>query len=215
MFSRFLLTLVLLGLVNSAVRQKEMFPCHAMPDPQCFKTDTKTTTQAIGGDHREAFSRVRVDRARLAIAVRALGRASGFKNFNYSLVNDVLEGVKEENLDAAADLVCQKLGLINRRDCDSVRNSFMILAFVDNGDSKLEEFSLDQGEFKSIYGFITGVRNSQGDVDIAYTVHQQEFAVEDMEFTAEEMEAIKMHYFRHVALLNLKQENIIHFISYV
>jgi len=187
MFSRFLLTLVLLGLVNSA---------------------------AIGRDHREAFSRVRVDRAGLAIAVRALGRASGFKNFNYSLVNDVLEGVKEENLDAAADLVCQKLGLINRRDCDSVRNTFKILAFADNGDSKLEEFSLDQGEFKSIYGFITGVRNSQGDVDIAYTVHQQEFTVEEMEFTVDEEEAMR-HYLKHVALLNLKQENIIQSISYV
>ena len=155
-----------------------------------------------------------MDRAGLAIAVRALGRASGFKNFNYSLVNDVLEGVKEKNLDAAADLVCQKLGLINRRDCDSVRNSFMILAFVDNGDSKLEEFSLDQGEFKSIYGFITGVRNSQGDVDIAYTIHEQEFAVENMEFSRGEMGAMKMH-LKHDFLLNLKQENIIHSISYV
>merc|ERR1719331_2283140 len=116
MFSRFLLTLVLLGLVNSAAIGRDAFG-------------------------REAFSGVRVDRAKLAIAARALGRASGFKNFNYSLVNDVLEGVKEENLDAAADLVCQKLGLINRRDCDSVRNSFKTLAFVDNGDSKLEEFS--------------------------------------------------------------------------
>ena len=169
----------------------------------------------IGGDIRQAFSNVHVDRAQLAIAARALGRASGFKNFNYSLVNDVLKGVKKENIDAAADLVCLKLGLILNRDCDSVRNSFKMLAFVDNGDSKLEEFSLDQGEFKSIYGFITGVRNSQGDVDIAYTVHQQVLAVEDMEFTAEEKNAIKYHYLKHEALLNLKQENIIQSISYV
>ena len=144
-----------------------------------------------------------------------MGRRGVIHNFNYSLANDVIEGVKKEYLDAAADLVCQKLGLINRRDCDSVRNSFKVMAFVDSGDAKLEDFSLDQGEFKSIYGFITGVRNSQGDVDIAYTVHQQEFAVEDMEFTAEEKYAIKYHYLKLEALLNLKQENIIQSISYV
>jgi len=184
MFSRFLLTLVLFGLVNSA---------------------------AIGRDHRQTFAAVRVDRAEVAIAVRALERRGAFHNFNYSLAHDVLQGVKKVHLDAAADLVCSKLDLIDR-DCDSVRNSFKILAFVDF--SKLEEFSLDQGEFKSIFGFITGVRNSQGDVDIAYTVHQQEFTVEEMEFTVDEEEAMR-HYLKHVALLNLKQENIIQSISYV
>ena len=216
MFSRFLLTLVLLGLANSSVSRKEMFPCHAMPDPQCFKTDTKTTTQAIGGDIRQVFSNVRVDRAKLAIAVGALGRRGAFHNFNYSLANDVIEGVKMENLDAAADLVCSKLGLILNRDCDSVRSTFQSLAFAEKSTAKLEDFSFGEFDgFKSIYGYVTGVQNSQGDVDIAYTVHQQEFSVEDMEFTTEEIEAIKMHYLKHKVLLNLKHENIIQSISYV
>jgi len=186
MFSRFLLTLVLLGLVNSA---------------------------AIGGDIRQAFSNVRVDREKLVIASRALGRRGVIHNFNYSLANDVIKGVKKVHLDAAADLVCSKLDLIDR-DCDSVRNSFKLLAFAERGTAKLEEVSLDDGGFKSIYGYITGGRNSQGDVDIAYTVHQQEFTVEEMEFTVDEEEAMR-HYLKHVALLNLKQENIIQSISYV
>jgi len=185
MFSRFLLTLVLLGLVNSA---------------------------AIGGDHREAFSRVRVDRAKLAIASRALERTSGFKNLNYSLVNDVLEGVKEENLDTAADLVCLKLGWINR-DCVKIRNNFKAMAVAKKTTAAFE-VEVVVNELKSIYGYMTGVRNSQGDVDIAYTIHEQEFAVENMEFSRGEMGAMKMH-LKHDFLLNLKQENIIHSISYV
>ena len=59
---------------------------------KCF--NIKTTTQAIGGDIRQAFSNVRVDREKLVIASRALGRRAVFHNFNYSLANDVIEGVK-------------------------------------------------------------------------------------------------------------------------
>ena len=176
---------------------------------KCF--NIKTTTQAIGGDIRQAFSNVRVDRAMLAIAARALGRASGFKNLNYSLVNDVLKGVKEENIDAAADLLCLKLGWI----CDmKIRNNFKAMAVAKKTTAAFE-VEVVVNELKSIYGYMTGVRNSQGDVDITYTVHQQEFAVEDMEFTAEEKYAIKYQYLKHEALLNLKQENIIQSISYV
>ena len=210
MFARFLLTLVLLGLVNFSVSRKEMFPCHA-PDPQCF--NIKTTTQAFEGDIRQAFSNVRVDRPKLAIAVRALGRTRpGY--FNYRVANGEVKGVKMENLDAAADLICQKLGLIDRQNRIDVRNTFKLLALsLDQTTSKSEEFSFDNG-FKSKYGYVTGVQNSQGDFDIAYTVHQQEFTVEEMEFTVDEREAMR-HYLKHVALINLKQENIIQSISYV
>ena len=155
-----------------------------------------------------------MDRAQLEIAARALRRLRP-GDFNFRVVNDEFKGVKMENLDAAADLICQKLGLINRQNQDTVRNTLKLLALtLDQETSILEEFSFDNG-FKSKYGYVTGVQNSQGDVDIAYTVHQQEFTVEDMEFTAEEMGAIKMHYFKHEVLLNLKQENIIQSISYV
>ena len=180
---------------------------------KCF--NIKTTTQAIGGDIRQAFSNVRVDREKLVIAARALGRRGVIHNFNYSLANDVIKGVKKVHLDAAADLVCSKLDLI-ARDCDSVRSTFKLLAFSEGGTAKLEELSLDDGGFKSKYGYVTGVQNSQGDVDIAYTVHQQEFSGENMylRFNVEEVVAIKMH-LKHVALLNLKQDNVIQSINYV
>ena len=84
-----------------------------MPDPKSFKTDTKTTTQAFGRDIRNAFCDVRVDRAKLEIAARAL-RWARPGVFNYRLANDEFKGVKMENIDAAADLICQKLGLIDR-----------------------------------------------------------------------------------------------------
>ena len=156
-----------------------------------------------------------MDRAKLEIAARAL-RWARPGVFNYRLANDEFKGGKMENLDAAADLICQKLGLIDRQNRIDVRNTFKLLALsLDQTTSKLEEFSFDNG-FKSKYGYVTGVQNSQGDFDIAYTVHQQEFSGENMylRFNVEEVVAIKMH-LKHVALLNLKQDNVIQSINYV
>ena len=184
-----------------------------MPCPIQNVLILKPPHQVIGGDIRQAFSNVRVDRAKLAIAVRALGRTRpGY--FNYRVANGEVKGVKMENLDAAADLICRKLGLMTLQNRDTVRNALKLLAFSEKSTAKLEDVSLDDG-FKSIYGYVTGVQNSQGYFDIAYTVHQQEFTVEQASFSVEEVEAIQMHYLKHVALLYLKQENVIQSISYV
>jgi len=115
-----------------------------------------------------------VDRAKLAIAVGALGRANA-NNFKNSLVNDQLSGVKRENLEGVANFVCSKLGLKDPAHCTNVKNAFQLMGLSDKGDAKLEEVSLNGAGFNSLYGYISGVRNSRGEVDIGFTIHHQEF----------------------------------------
>jgi len=207
----------------------------------------------------QKFAAVRVDRTKVGVAVAALGRANAH-NFKNRLVNDQLKGVKGENFEGVAKFICSKLTLT---DCTKVKNSFKMASFTDSSESKVEEFSFGVDGFKFVYGYILTVKNSRGDVDVVYTIHQQELRLSasgetsgesseesvetthstptrstrpfrttrpsnttrvfrpttatpfDPGFTAEEMEAIKMHYSKYEALLRLKQENVIQSISFV
>jgi len=206
------------------------------------------------------FAAVRVDRAKVGVAVAALGRANAH-NFKNRLVNDQLKGVKGENLEDVAKFICSKLTLTPAH-CTKVKNSFKMASLAGSSEAKMEEFSFEDG-FKFVYGYIMTVKNSRGDVDVVYTIHQQELRLSasgetsgesseesvetthstptrstrpfrttrpsnttrvfrpttatpfDPGFTAEEMEAIKMHYSKYEALLRLKQENVIESISFV
>jgi len=159
MFSCLLLAAaLLLGLANSTVGN------------QVFQT----LENKIG----QKFAAVKVDRAKLAIAVGALGMSNAY-NFKNNLVNDQLSGVKRENLESVGNFVCLKLGLMDhvRKDlvryllahCRSVKTAFQMMGLSDESEAKLEEVSAQIG-FQSLYGFISGVRNSQGDVDIVYAI---------------------------------------------
>jgi len=209
---------------------------------------------------KQNFAAVRVDRAKVGVAVAALGRANAH-NFKNRLVNDQLKGVKEENLEGVAKFICSKLTLTPAH-CTKVKNSFKMASLAGSSEAKMEEFSFEDG-FKFVYGYIMTVKNSRGDVDVVYTIHQQELRLSasgetsgesseesvetthstptrstrpfrttrpsnttrvfrpttatpfDPGFTAEEMEAIKMHYSKYEALLRLKQENVIQSISFV
>jgi len=187
------------------------------------------------------FAAVRVDRAKVGVAVAALGRANAH-NFKNRLVNDQLKGVKGENLEGVAKYICSKLTLTPAH-CTKVKNSFKMASLAGSSEAKMEEFSFEDG-FKFVYGYIMTVKNSRGDVDVVYTIHQQELRLsasgesseESVEtthstptrstrpttatpfnpgFTSEQMEAIRSHYSKYEALLRLKQENVIESINFV
>lgn len=134
----------------------------------------------------QKFAAVRVDRAKLAVAVGALGRANA-NNFKNRLVNDQLKGVKRENLEGVANFVCSKLSLTDPAHCTKVmKNALRQGILAASSETKMEEFSFDEDGFKFVYGFIMTVKNSQGDVDIVYTIHQQEFRLSTSEEASEE-----------------------------
>merc|ERR1712037_933698 len=51
--------------------------------------------------------------------------------------------------------------------------SFKMASLAGSSEAKMEEFSFEDG-FKFVYGYIMTVKNSRGDVDLVYTIHQQE-----------------------------------------
>jgi len=192
----------------------------------------------------QKFAAVRVDRAKVGIAVAALGRANAH-NFKNRLVNDKLKGVKGENLEDVAKFICSKLTLTPAH-CTKVKDGFKFATLADS-EVKVEEFS-DADGLTFVYGWILTKRNNRGDVDVVYTIHQQELRLsasgetsgesseESVEtthstptrstrpttatpfnpgFTSEQMEAIRSHYSKYEALLRLKQENVIESINFV
>merc|ERR1712130_68019 len=95
----------------------------------------------------EMFAAEQVDRAKLGIAVGALGRANAY-NFKNRLVNDQLSGVKMENLEGVGKFVCSKLGLKDPAICTKIKSAFLMIhpepevgALL--GGNELEEYSLD------------------------------------------------------------------------
>jgi len=188
----------------------------------------------------QKFAAVRVDRTKVGIAVAALGRANAH-NFKNRLVNDQLKGVKGENLEDVAKFICSKLTLTPAH-CTKVKDGFKFATLADS-EVKVEEFS-DADGLTFVYGWILTKRNNRGDVDVVYTIHQQELRLsasgesseESVEtthstptrstrpttatpfnpgFTSEQMEAIRSHYSKSLALLRLKQENVIESINFV
>ena len=168
MFFRLLLpaALLLLSLANLGMGSQ------VTTNPNVPYTSTKPTLQVFQTMERKIgqnFAAVRVDRAKVGVAVAALGRANAH-NFKNRLVNDQLKGVKGENFEGVAKFICSKLTL---KDCTKVKNAFKLAILVDSSETKIEEFSFDRTGW-GVYGFIMTKRNSQGDVDIVYTIHQQE-----------------------------------------
>ena len=175
MFSRLLLpAAILLGLASLTIGNQVI-----TPTPNVTFSATKTTPQVfrnLENQIGQKFAAVQVNRTKLGIAVGALGRANAY-DFKNNLVNDQLSGVKRENCEGVANYVCLKLGLKDPAHCTRhLEGTFKMAGFADETDAKMEEFSLNEGENgKCVYGFIVSKRNSQGVVDISYTIHHQEF----------------------------------------
>ena len=129
----------------------------------------------------QKFAAVQVDRAKLAIAVSALGKAleranAKGNNIENNLVNDQLSGVKRENLEGIANFVCLKLGLKDPALCRRVKDAFQMTRLADEMEVPIREFSTNVDGFESLYGVMLGVRNKyEGTVDIGYTLHRHEF----------------------------------------
>merc|ERR1712037_650852 len=90
------------------------------------------------------------------------------------LVNDKLKGVKGENLEDVAKFICSKLTLTPAH-CTKVKDGFKFATLADS-EVKVEEFS-DADGLTFVYGWILTKRNNRGDVDVVYTIHQQELSL--------------------------------------
>ena len=152
--------------------------------------------------------------------------------FESKLVHNKLIGVNKTNQERVAETLITELKLTQIFDSncedqmrDLVRQTFQSLSFTTEPLwSKFCAPVYKAGiweagrRFSSRYGVIRGVENEDGTADIAYAIHLLQFELTDdpnLEFTDEELYAIKDTYTEHQALLAFKQEDIIKEISYV
>jgi len=178
----------------------------------------------IGEQLEQALESVSVKRSELEIADTALARAK-FDSFEPKLVHNKMEGVYEANLEKVAEIVTMELNLTDFDwDFDEqeigrpVSDFFEGLPTFQDPTSRfeMEVFESpgeDQGRYRSIQGAIIGTKNDDGTFDIAYAIYKLQFRLADdpnLEFTREELNAIKYTYMEHQALLAFKKE-----ISYV
>jgi len=173
----------------------------------------------IGEQLEQALESVSVKRSELEIADTALARAK-FDSFEPKLVHNKMEGVYEANLEKVAEIVTMELNLTDDLNYEQeigekVSNYFGGLSYssYDCEFTEPNNQSEDQRRYRSIYGFIFGTKNDDGTFDIAYAIYKLQFRLADdpnLEFTREELNAIKYTYMEHQALLAFKKE-----ISYV
>jgi len=184
----------------------------------------------IGEQLEQALESVSVKRSELEIADTALARAK-FDSFEPKLVHNKMEGVYEANLEKVGEIVTMELNLtddLNYEQKIGKEVSFFFGSFL-SGCKALcltaMQFNIPdlvpaegQRRYRSIYGAMFGMKNDDGNFDIAYAIYQLQFRLADdpnLEFTSGELEAINKTYMDHQALLAFKKENIIKEISYV
>jgi len=175
----------------------------------------------IGEQLEQALESVSVKRSELEIADTALARAK-FDSFEPKLVHNKMEGVYEANLEKVAEIVTMELNLTDDLNYEQeigelVSNRFGMMSGCTSSKGYFHPTDLapaeDQGRFRSIYGVMFGTKNDDGTFDIAYAIYKLQFRLADdpnLEFTREELNAIKYTYMEHQALLAFKKE-----ISYV
>jgi len=197
-------------------------------------------TADIGEELRQELEWVKVERRELEMAETALARAK-FDSFEPKLVHNKLIGVNKTNQERVAETLITELKLTQIFDSnfevgggrtiedqlrDLVRSTFQLLPITTDpvwhkfsGGTVFKAGIWEAGRrFSSRYGVIGGVENDDGTADIAYAIHLLQFELANdpnLEFTSEELGAIKDTYTEHQALLAFKQENLINEISYV
>jgi len=212
-------------LIMGSEESKPVVVAYVPPKPQLPNAD-------IGKELREELEKVKVKRRDLEMADTALARAK-FDSFEPKLVHNKFIGVNKTNQERVGETLITELKLTQIFDSncedqmrDLVRKTFQFLPITPeptwtrfSGGPAYTAGIWEAGRrFSSRYGVIGGVENDDGTADIAYAIHLLQFELADdpnLEFTDEELGAIKDTYTKHQALLAFKQENIVKEISYV
>jgi len=212
-------------LIMGSEESKPVVVAYVPPKPQLPNAD-------IGKELREELEKVKVKRRDLEMADTALARAK-FDSFEPKLVHNKLIGVNKTNQERVVETLITELKLTqifysNFEDQlrDLVRSIFQSLPLTPEPSwSKFSSAPVYKAgiweagrRFSSMYGVFGGVENDDGTADIAYAIHLLQFELANdpnLEFTSEELGAIKDTYTEHQALLAFKQENLINEISYV
>merc|ERR1719244_848505 len=95
-------------------------------------------------------------------------------SWDEKMVYDVTRGVPKDNLDEFTDSLAESLGL-DEQQCRALRAKMKPMAYAEAKVSQILEMSFNIDKFKSIYGFVSMVRENDGTIAIAYAFHKLTF----------------------------------------
>merc|ERR1719153_13244 len=95
-------------------------------------------------------------------------------SWDEKMVYDVTRGGPKDNLDEFTDSLVESLGL-DEQQCRELQARMKTMAYAKSKVSQILEMSFNIDEFKSIYGFVSMVREDDDTIAIAYAFHKLTF----------------------------------------
>ena len=158
----------------------------------------------------EKFGPFVVNKKEVKSAEDALKRVAVTK-FKESLTHDITIGLKIEKVHDFAKHVVNQLQLTTERE---VRSMLEMMTLPDSSKSKMDTSKVQQGNFSSMYGFLTSVQSDDNTLTVIYALHKLEFSFPEGRLTGQEIAAVRNHFGKNRALVALQRQNVIKTICY-
>jgi len=184
----------------------------------------------------DGFARMQISKKELDTANAAMQSVMRLDTWKENTIKDITYGVREENLEKYAGILVRKLGITKPGQIDKIKAFFEGLQLSKHGLQKDDDVDLEVDEYKSVYGFLVGVRDANGWFCVGYALHSLEFKLSKKEkitfwckplglgekrkevtvkFTVDQIAAIKRTYGRYSVLTNLVRDGDIKKINYI
>ena len=160
----------------------------------------------------QKFSTVQISKAEVAKAQRIM--KANVSSWKESMVNSVTSGVDPNYLDEFAELLLESLQLTDENHKIKIRKTVEIMKFSKKHQGDILEVSFEVTKFRSVYGFLAAMKDTDDTVTFAYAFHSLNFDVELNSLSAEEIITIKNNFGKFQALETLRREGVIKSINY-
>ena len=118
----------------------------------------------------EKFETVIVSRSELKTADDAM-RGQLMDSWEEKMIYDITRGVPKENLDDFTVCLGDSLGLDEEQRTE-LHARMKMMKFARSKDSSILEMNFNMDEMRSVYGFVSMVRENDGTIAIAYAFHK-------------------------------------------
>ena len=177
---------------------------------------------AVANTLADKFNDILVNREDFDHAKSVLDRK--MDSWKESTIYDLTSGIAKDDLEEFGKLLIEQLGVTKENEKVKIMMVCKQIKFAKSKESTVNDISLVIDEFTSMYGFIAGVKTTEGDYAIAYAFHSLTFKVAKtgwfpwfktaVKFTPEDVAAIKNNYSKYNALKALKEEGVIKQINF-
>ena len=125
----------------------------------------------------EKFETVIVSRSELKTADDAM-RGQLMDSWEEKMIYDITRGVPKENLDDFTVCLGDSLGLDEEQRTE-LHARMKMMKFARSKDSSILEMNFNLDEMRSVYGFVSMVRENDGTIAIAYAFHKLNFKMSE------------------------------------